>query len=303
MGWKKRDCVSVLDGFKNAGAKVQYFPCCGPEGEMNEDELSSALEYGDVIVAVVGETRDMSGEASSKADITLPGRQREMLERLLETGKPVVAVLMNGRPLALKWESEKIPAIVEAWQLGIQMGNAVADVLLGDVAPSGRLASSFPMVNGQCPVYYNHPNTGRPAGMSRFSSKYIDEETFILYPFGYGLSYTEFKYSDLCVDEKADQLEMSVMLKNIGSANGTEVAQLYIRDVAASLVRPVKELKGYKRITLKAGEEKKVSFSLKKQDMGFYDNNGKYVLEDGLFRIFVGGNSRDTLMQEITVEF
>ena len=301
MGWKKRDCVSILDGLKNAGAEVKHFPCCGPKGEINESELAAAREYGDVIVAVVGETKDMTGEAASKADITLPGKQREMLKRLLEFGKPVIAVLMNGRPLALKWESENIPAIIESWQLGIQMGNAVADVLFGDVAPSGKLASSFPTVNGQCPVYYNHPNTGRPAGESRFSSKYIDEPNCILYPFGYGLSYTEFEYRDLGIDEKDDRLDVSVTLKNIGSVRGTEVAQLYIRDVAASLVRPVKELKGYKRITLNPGEEKKVSFSLKKQDMGFYDNNGKYILEDGLFRIFVGGNSMDTLMREIYI--
>lgn len=303
MGWKKRDCVSILDGLKNAGAVVKYFPCCGPEGEINEEELSSAREYGDVIVAVVGETRDMSGEASSKSDITLPGKQREMLRRLLESGKPVIAVLMNGRPLALKWESENIPAIIEAWQLGIQMGNAVADILFGDINPSGRLASSFPAVNGQCPVYYDHPSTGRPAGESRFTSKYLDEATCILYPFGYGLSYTEFLYTDLCVDEKDDHLDVSVTVKNIGSVAGDEVAQMYMQDVTASLVRPVKELKGYKRIALKPGEEKNVIFSLKKQDMGFYDNNGKYRLEDGLFRIFVGGNSKDTLMREITVGF
>lgn len=303
MGWKKRDCVSILDGLKNAGADVKYYPCCGPESEINETELSAAGSYGDVIVAVVGETTDMSGEASSRSDITLPGKQREMLRRLLGYGKPVIAVLMNGRPLALKWESEHIHAIVEAWQIGIQMGNAVADVLFGDVAPSGRLASSFPSVNGQCPVYYNHPSTGRPAGESRFTSKYLDEADYILYPFGYGLSYTEFLYTDLCVDEKNDHLDVSVTLKNTGSAAGDEVVQLYMQDVTASLVRPVKELKGYKRIALKPGEEKMVIFSLKKQNMGFYDNNGKYLLEDGLFRIFVGGSSSDTLMREITVRF
>ena len=303
MGWKKRDCVSILDGMKNAGADVGYYPCCGPESEINETELSAACSYGDVIIAVVGETTDMSGEASSRADITLPGKQREMLKRLLDSGKPVIAVLMNGRPLALEWESEHIPAIVEAWQLGIQMGNAVADVLFGDINPSGRLASSFPAVHGQCPVYYDHPNTGRPEGESRFTSKYLDAPRAILYPFGYGLSYTGFKYTDLRVSKTDDRLDISVMLRNTGSTEGTEVAQLYMQDVAASLVRPVKELKGYQRINLKPGEEKKVMFSLRKQDMGFYDNNGNYLLEDGLFRIFVGGSSDDTLMQEVTVEF
>lgn len=303
MGWRIRDCVSVLDGLKNSGAEVAYYPCCGPYGEINTTELSAACEDGDVIVAVVGETKDMSGEASSKTDISLAGKQKEMLKKLLETGKPVVVVLMNGRPLALEWESEHIPAILETWQLGIQMGNAVADVLFGDVNPSGKLASSFPAVSGQCPVYYNHMSTGRPAGASKFTSKYLDAPIDALYPFGYGLSYTKFEYNDLCIDKHNDCLNVSVMLKNIGDVAGTEVVQMYMQDVTASLVRPVKELKEYKRVTLEPGETVKLSFSLKKQDMGFYDNNGKYLLEDGLFRIFVGGNSKDTLMQEITVEF
>ena len=303
MGWKIRDCVSILEGLKNAGADVVYYPCCGPDGEINTEELSDACQSGDVIVAVVGETKDMSGEASSKADITLPGKQRELLEKLVATGKTVIAVLMNGRPLALKWESEHIPAIVEAWHLGIQMGNAVADVLFGEVNPSGKLVSSFPAVNGQCPMYYNHPNTGRPAGNSKFTSKYMDAPNGALYQFGYGLSYTEFEYNDLHIAEQDDCLSVTVLLKNTGNITGTEVAQLYMQDVTASLIRPIKELKDYQRITLKAGEEVELHFSMKKQDMGFYDNRGNYLLEDGLFRIFVGGNSRDTLMQEITVEF
>ena len=303
MGRKIRDCVSILDGLKNAGADVSYYPCCGPRGDINTAELTAAAENGDVIVAVVGETKDMSGEASSKADITLPGKQREMLHKLLDSGKPVVAVLVNGRPLALGWESEHIPAIIEAWQLGIQMGNAVADVLFGDVNPNGKLSSSFPAVNGQCPIYYNHPSTGRPAGESRFTSKYLDAPSAALYPFGFGLSYTTFEYSGLKVKCVDDCLLISVNLKNTGEKEGTEVAQLYMQDVTASLVRPVKELKDFKRITLKPGEEETLSFTLKKQDMGFYDNNGKYLLEDGIFRIYAGGNSRDNLVQEITVKF
>lgn len=303
MGYRVRDCVSIVDGLKNAGADYKYYPCCGPEGEINEEELSAAAEYGDVIVAVVGETRDMSGEASSKADITLPGKQREMLEKLLATGKPVVAVLMNGRPLALGWEKEHVPAILEAWQLGIEMGNAVADVLFGEKNPSGKLSASFPHGNGQCPIYYNHPNTGRPAGESRFTSKYMDAPPEALFPFGYGLSYTSFTYRDLKVEQKTDCLNISVRLKNTGSRAGAEVAQVYIRDVAASLVRPVKELKEYRKVMLEPGEEITLSFALPKKDMGFYDNNGKYRLEDGAFRIFVGGDSKDTLEQEISVEF
>jgi beta-glucosidase len=256
-----------------------------------------------VIVAVVGETDAMSGEASSKADISLPGGQRALLERLLSSGKPVVTVLMNGRPLALGWEAEHLPAILEAWHLGIRMGDAVAAALLGDVNPAGKLSSSFPSVTGQCPVYYNHPSTGRPGSKSKFTSRYLDAPWDSLFPFGHGLSYTSFAYEDLRVSENADALEIAVRLKNTGDREGTEIAQLYMQDVAASLVRPVRELKNYARVTLKPGEEKEVRFTLQKKDMGFYDNAGRYRLEDGLFRIFVGGSSRDGLMQEIELKF
>ena len=303
MGWKKEDCVTILDGFNNAGAEVSYYPCGGPVGDLNEEEIAAACVDGDVIVAIVGETTAMAGEASSKADITLPGRQREMLAKLMDSGKPVVTVFMNGRPLAMGWEAEHLPVMVEAWHLGIQMGNAVASVLFGDKAPSGKLSSSFPYVNGQCPIYYNHPSTGRPAGKSKFTSKYLDAPAEALFPFGYGLSYTTFAYDGLRVEEKEDHLEICVKVANTGERAGVEVAQLYMQDVAASLVRPVKELKGYKRVELAPGEEKEVSFVLDKKDMGFYDNTGKYRLEDGLFRIFAGTNSRDALEAEITVAF
>ena len=206
MAWKKEDCVSIRAGLEAAGAELQYYPCGGPEGELNAEEIARACSEGDVIVAVVGETCAMSGEASSKADTTLPGRQKELLERLLESGKPVIAVLMNGRPLALQWEAEHLPAILEAWHLGIRMGDAVAAALLGDVNPSGKLASSFPAVTGQCPIYYNHPSTGRPGSKSKFTSRYLDAPWDALYPFGYGLSYTKFAYSDLRVAETANSL-------------------------------------------------------------------------------------------------
>ncbi|MBR4394047.1 MAG: glycoside hydrolase family 3 C-terminal domain-containing protein, partial [Oscillospiraceae bacterium] len=285
MAWKPEDCVSVQMGLEAAGADVTYYPCGGPEGEIDFDEIDRACSDCDVIVAVVGETDAMSGEASSKADITLPGGQRAMLERLLASGKPVVTVLMNGRPLALGWEAEHLPAILEAWHLGIRMGDAVAAALLGDVNPSGKLSSSFPSVTGQCPVYYNHPSTGRPGSKSKFTSRYLDAPWDSLFPFGHGLSYTTFAYEDLAVEEDGDGLAISVRLKNTGSRAGTEVAQLYMQDVAASLVRPVKELKDYQRVALEPGEERTLFFRLPKKDMGFYDNSGRYLLEDGLFRI------------------
>lgn len=303
MSWKEEDCVSVLDGLKENGVQVSYYPCGGPEGELNEEEIRQACEDGDVIVAVVGELCSMSGEASSKADITLPGKQREMLSKLLESGKPVVTVLMNGRPLALGWEAEHLPVIVEAWHLGIEMGNAVAKVLLGDVNPSGKLASSFPSVSGQCPMYYNHPSTGRPGSNSKFTSRYLDAPFEALYPFGYGLSYTTFAYDGLEVEELDEELKVTVSVKNTGDRIGTEIVQLYMQDVTASLVRPVKELRDFAKVELAPNEEKCVELTLKKAEMGFYDNQGQYVKEDGLFRIYVGGNSKDCLCKEIRIQF
>ncbi|MCR5006891.1 MAG: glycoside hydrolase family 3 C-terminal domain-containing protein [Clostridiales bacterium] len=303
MSWKSEDCVSILDGLKNTGAEVEYFPCGGPAEEINEEEIAQAAAYGDVIVAVVGEYSAMSGEASSRADTTLPGKQRELLTKLLATGKPVVTVLMNGRALALGWEAEHLPTIVEGWQLGIQMGNAVASVLFGDYNPTGKLAASFPYVTGQMPLYYNHPSTGRPGGKFKFTSKYIDAPFEPVFPFGYGLSYTTFAYCDLTVKETEDALVACVKVKNTGEVCGTETVQLYMQDVTASLVRPVKELKGFAKVTLAAGEEKEVALELKKADMGFYNNDGVYVREDGKFRIFVGGSSADTLMQELDLVF
>ena len=303
MAWKKEDCVSILSGLRSAGADVEYYPCGGPEGEINWDETDRACEAGDVIVAVVGETDAMSGEASSKADITLPGKQQELLTRLLSSGKPVVTVLMNGRPLALQWEAEHLPVILEAWHLGIRMGDAVAAALLGDINPSGKLSSSFPAVTGQCPVYYNHPSTGRPGSKSKFTSRYLDAPWDVLFPFGHGLSYTSFVCSDLQVSEAGDSLEVAVSLKNTGEREGTEVVQLYVQDVSASLVRPVKELKDYRRVSLAPGEEQEIRFTLPKTALGFYDNEGHYRLESGLFRIFAGGSSRDTLEAEIRLLF
>ena len=303
MAWKKEDCVSILSGLRSAGADVEYYPCGGPEGEINWDETDRACEAGDVIVAVVGETDAMSGEASSKADITLPGKQQELLTRLLSSGKPVVTVLMNGRPLALQWEAEHLPVILEAWHLGIRMGDAVAAALLGDVNPSGKLSSSFPAVTGQCPVYYNHPSTGRPGSKSKFTSRYLDAPWDVLFPFGHGLSYTSFVCSDLQVSEAGASLEVAVSLKNTGERKGTEVVQLYVQDVSASLVRPVKELKDYRRVSLAPGEEQEIRFTLPKTALGFYDNEGHYRLESGLFRIFAGGSSRDTLEAEIRLLF
>ncbi|MBO6128675.1 MAG: glycoside hydrolase family 3 C-terminal domain-containing protein [Pseudobutyrivibrio sp.] len=304
LAWQKDDCVSIKAGLENVGAKFEYYPVCGPEGELNSEELKSAIDSdSEIVVAVVGEYTSMSGEASSKADITIPGHQQEMLKKLVAAGKKVVAVLMNGRPLALGWEAEKLNAIIEGWHLGIQMGNAISKVLFGEINPSGKLSSTFSSVNGQEPMYYNHPNTGRPGTKSKFTSKYLDAPIEPCFPFGYGLSYTTFEYSDLKLEESSDEITVTVTLKNTGNCDGTEVVQLYMQDIAASLVRPVKELKGYERVTLAAGQSKEVKLTLRKCDMGFYNNQGKYACEDGLFRIYVGGNSRDVLEEEVRVAF
>ena len=303
MSWKKEDCVSILDGLKNSGAQVEYFPCGGPDVPVNGEEIAAAAAYGDVIVAALGETVTMTGEASSKADISMPGEQRALLEQLLATGKPVVVLLMNGRPLALEWEAEHLPTLVECWHLGVQMGNAVAKMLFGEVNPQGKLASTFPKMTGQEPTYYNHPNTGRPGSKSKFTSRYLDAGFTVAFPFGYGLSYTSFGYEDLTVADAGDHLDISVKLTNTGERQGCETVQLYMQDVVGSIVRPVKELKDFAKVTLNPGESKTVSFTLSKSDMGFYNNDGEYLLEDGLFRIFVGGSSADCLMQEIRLSF
>lgn len=303
MCGREKDCVSIRQGFVNAGLEHTYHKCCGVEGSLDEAELVEAAKDADVIVAVVGETSAMSGEASSRADITLPGEQQRMLRAAAATGKPVVAVLMNGRPLALAWEQEHIPAIVEAWQLGIRMGDAVAQTLLGLYNPSGRLCCTFPASTGQCPRYYNHPNTGRPGSKSKFTSRYLDAPVEPLYPFGYGLSYTEYTYSDMKVEEKADCIVTSVAVKNVGEVAGEETVQLYMRDVTASLVRPVKELKNFCKVQLEPGETATVSLVIDKKEMGFYDDDRNYRLEDGTFVLYVGGNSRDCLQQELEIHF
>ncbi len=303
MSWRESDCVSIKEGLEAAGAQMEYFPCCGPETEINESEVEAACAYGDVIVAVLGELDSMSGEATSRADISMPGKQRELLEKLLASGKPVVVCLMNGRPLALQWEAEHVPALLECWHLGVEMGNAVANVLLGRKNPEGRLASSFPAVTGMCPIYYNHPSTGRPGGHSKFTSRYMDAGYESLYPFGYGLSYTTFTISDLAVEETPDALQCTVQVTNTGSREGTETVQLYMQDVAATLVRPVKELKNFAKITLAPGESGTVSMTLKKRDMGFYNDAGEYLLESGRFRIYAGSSSRDCLSTELSITF
>jgi beta-glucosidase len=255
----------------------------------------------DVIVAIMGESSDMSGESSSRSDISLPGSQKQLLEALLKTGKPVVMVLFTGRPLILSWEQKIIPAILNVWFGGTQGGNAIADVVFGDVSPSGKLPVTFPQNMGQIPICYNHKNTGRPLPegqwFRKFVSNYLDISNEPLYPFGYGLSYTQFTYGDLILDKThltGDQtLTASISLTNSGQCDGAEVVQLYIRDLVGSVTRPVKELKGFKKVFLKAGESQTITFNITTKDLKFYNYELNYDWEPGEFVIMVGGNSRD----------
>jgi len=270
-----------------------------PAAEIIRDAVNAANQ-ADVVVAALGESAEMSGESSSRSDIGIPQAQQDLLKALLATGKPVVLVLFTGRPLAIKWENDATPAILNVWFGGSEAGHAIADVLFGKVNPSGKLTTTWPQNVGQVPLYYNHKNTGRPlegAWFQKFRSNYLDVSNDPVYPFGYGLSYTHFTYSDLTLSStscKGDQpLTATVTVTNDGAMEGKEVVQLYIRDLVGSITRPVSELKGFQKIDLKAGESRKVSFSITPKDLKFYNADLKYDWEPGDFVIMVGGNSRD----------
>ena len=259
----------------------------------------------DVVVMVLGEVGYQSGEARSRTDLGLPGVQQDLLEAIYKVNKNIVLVLNNGRPLVLNWHQEHLPAIVEAWQLGTQSGNAIAQVLYGDYNPSGKLPMSFPRAVGQVPIYYNYKNTGRPLipiPNTVFWSHYQDVENTPLYPFGYGLSYTTFEYSALQAKVVSNkEVNVSVTLKNTGKFAGKEVVQLYIKDHYASVTRPVRELKGFELVSLKPNERKNITFTLSEKELGFYNNEGEFIVEPGDFSIFVGGDSNTTLQSKITL--
>lgn len=265
------------------------------------DEALKVAAGADVIVAALGESSEMSGESSSRTNLEMPDVQRALLQELLKTGKPVVLVLFTGRPLVLTWEEEHVPAILNVWFGGSEAAYAISDVLFGDVNPSGKLTATFPQNVGQIPLFYNHKNTGRPLQEGRwfekFRSNYLDVSNEPLYPFGYGLSYTTFAYSDIhlsSTEMSADgELTATVTVTNTGSRDGAEVVQLYIRDLVGSVTRPVKELKGFEKIFLKAGESRKVSFSITPELLKFYNYDLQFVCESGDFDVMIGGNSRD----------
>lgn len=298
-------CVSVLEGIKShVSPKTQILYAKGSEINDNIQtgfaEAIKIAKQSDAVVLVVGEAAWMSGEASSRTEIDLPGVQQALANELFKTGKPVIIVLMNGRPLAIPELDEKASAILETWFLGTQAGNAIADVLFGDYNPSGKLPVTFPRSLGQVPIFYSMKNTGRPMEIdpkNKYTSKYLDESNYPLYPFGFGLSYTTFTYGDISLNKKSfsanDSITVSCTITNSGSVAGEEVVQLYVRDLVGSVTRPVKELKGFTKVMLQAGEQKEMKFVIKDSDLAFYRKNMTFGTEPGTFEVFVGGNSRD----------
>ncbi|HVX49063.1 MAG TPA: glycoside hydrolase family 3 C-terminal domain-containing protein, partial [Chitinophagaceae bacterium] len=323
--------VTLLEGIKNVagnvnviyakGANISDDPflvkranALGTEIETDKkspeeliNEAVEAANKADVIVAAVGEAADMTGEASSRADINIPESQENLLKALAKTGKPLVIVLFNGRPLVLNWESEHANAILDAWFSGIEAGNAIADVLFGDYNPSGKITASFPRSVGQIPVYYNHLNTGRPYNgedFAKFKSDYLDVPNEPLYPFGYGLSYTSFSYGDVKLNKTTlkgnETLTATVTVTNTGKYAGEETAELYITDPVASISRAVEDLKGFRKITLQPGESKDVTFNITTDLLKFYNTNLKYDWEAGKFIVRIGANSADVKSAEVT---
>ena len=295
------DCISVLEGLrKQAQGDVLFDSGCEffvPKKAGIEPALALAKQ-ADVVVAVVGEQAMMSGEAASRADISLPAVQEDLVLELVGTSKPVIVILMNGRPLAIPKIAESATAILEAWWLGTEAGNAIADVLYGDYNPSGKLPMTFPRTVGQVPLFYNERSTGRPYDPnSKWTSRYIDVPNSPQWPFGFGLSYTTFAYGDpkpdKAVFKKGESLQVAVNVTNTGKMAGEEVAQLYVRDLVGSVTRPLKELKGFQKIMLKSGESRDLVFTLTERDLSFYRRDMTFGVEPGEFEIMVGGNSQD----------
>lgn len=315
---KDGSAISVLEGLQEyTGNQIMYqkgadvslgTPVFGSEVKINMTDKSgfdlavAAAKNADVVIMVLGEVGFQSGEGRSRAILDLPGVQQELLETVYKANPNIVLVLNNGRPLTIPWASEKIPAIVEAWQLGTQSGHAIAQVLYGDYNPSGKLPMSFPRNVGQLPLYYNHKNTGRPvlpAPDSVFWSHFTDVDNTPLYPFGFGLSYTDFNYADMKLNTssftKNGKIEVSVVVKNTGKVKGKEVVQMYIRDLIGSTTRPVKELKGFELVELQPNESRTVTFIIDEKTIAFYTANNKWEAEPGDFEVFIGTNSADTI--------
>ncbi|MES2848634.1 MAG: glycoside hydrolase family 3 N-terminal domain-containing protein [Bacteroidota bacterium] len=295
--------VSVWEGMKsklNNDSKMLYAKGCNVN-DTSTAGFAEAIEIAkqaDIIIMNVGEARDMSGEAKSRSSIRLPGVQEDLIKAIQATGKPVVVMINAGRPLIFNWVADNVPAILYTWWLGTEAGNAIADVLFGDHNPSAKLPMSFPLTEGQIPIYYNYYNTGRPATSDSdrfYRSAYTDLSLYPKYAFGYGLSYTSFSYGNIELNKRSikpsEKLTVKLTVTNAGNYDGEETVQLYIRDMFGSVVRPVKELKGFQKVFLKKGESKEVSFTLTVDDLRFYNDKLQYIYEPGDFKLFIGGSS------------
>jgi len=298
--------VTLLEGVKNkvgSNVRMQWTEGCKVNGtdKSGFTDAVNLAKQSDFVILALGEHGWMSGEAASRTNINLPGVQNELAEAVIKTGKPTAVVLFNGRPLTITKLNEIAPAILETWFGGTQAGNGIADVLFGDYNPSGKLTMTFPRSVGQVPIYYNHKNTGRPVDPQRsdfkYLSKYIDSSNEPLYPFGYGLSYTTFKYADFSVKVERDQIKIGVNVSNTGDMDGEEVVHLYVQDKVGTITRPVKELKGFQKVMIKKGESKILNFTLTKDDLAFYHPDLKKYFEPGEFTISVGGNSAETIFK------
>lgn len=303
--------ITLLEGIKKTAPNVQINYARG--ADFNGDNQSgfaealAAARRSDVVIMAIGEDYTQSGEAASRSEIGLPGPQQELIEAIHALGKPVVAVVMAGRPLTIEWIDEHIPAVMNAWHLGTMSGQAIAETLFGDHNPGGKLTITFPKNVGQIPVYYNMKNTGRPFDANnKYTSKYLDVSNEPLYPFGYGLSYTTFEYSNLKLSSNElsndGSITVNVTVKNIGKYEGKEVVQMYIRDMVGSVTRPVKELKGFEKISLTPGESKQVSFTISTDDLKFYTRDMSFKAEPGDFKVFVGTSSAETLEADFALK-
>jgi beta-glucosidase len=304
-----QDCVTIFEGLKKQFSNLTFSEGYNKDNYTTEALINEAVKNAaaaELVIVNIGITSNLSGEDKSLANINIPEGQMQLLKALKKTGKPIVTLVSSGRPMILTEVQGLSDALVQCWVLGTETGNAIADVILGKYNPSAKTVMSFPYAIGQIPVYYNHFNTGRPAPEPNakdkpadFYSRFHDIPNEPLYPFGYGLSYTAFEYSNISLSSKTldtnNSLSVSVELKNTGKYDGEEVVQLYIQDITASIVRPVKELKGFKKVLLKAGEKTIVSFKISPNDFAFFDHEGKSIIEKGKFNVFVGGNSRDVL--------
>lgn len=311
IGWPDSNyIVSQFEGLQNklgSGAKLLYAYGCGIEDSSRNgfDEAVAAAQKADIVIISVGEKRDMSGEAKSRSNIHLPGVQEELIKAIYATGKPIVVLISAGRPLIFNWTADHANAILYTWWLGDEAGNAIADVLFGDYNPSGKLPMTFPLSEGQLPIYYNHFNTGRPAenDSDRFyRSAYIDLSIHPKFPFGYGLSYTTFKYDNLKLStakiKSGQTIDVSFTLSNTGKYGGEEVAQLYLKDEVANPVRPVKELKDFKKIFLQPGESKVITFKIDKEKLSFYNEKLEWITQPGKFTLMIGSSSDDIRLKQ-----